>query len=565
MSAARSYVRGQVERNKRGTWLQALWYLNDTAAILAGFAVGYLLRFASPIASWIPPVDQVPPFDIYLLAAVVAVLLWVPMFQTMGLYRLRRGRWRHARRDLVRGLLFGVLVLAAVGFFYRGASFSRLATVLIWSATCVFLLVGRSAIQIWVRRWAKVRPIRFATVGRSGAGNQLIKALRRSSVPHVHAGFFSTGAPGDGPPWEVPAVAGGGTSGYTLDPDDRDSDPWDAGALGRGGGTGWSTGPGTRPNAGAGTREAGSPSTATALGSMPEHCVSEAVPHAPGRELREGDRSAAYLGSVDQIRMAASRLELDLVVLVAPQDSPDLLREVYLQCQALDLDFQFVPGLLSLWVRPVRVEEVDGMPVLRLRELPLVGWNGVLKRALDLLFSTVLLLLLAPLFAVLALAVRLDSPGPIFLRQERVGRDRRPFPMLKFRSMREDAESATGPIWAASDDPRRTRVGTFLRKWSLDELPQLLNVLAGQMSLVGPRPERPFFVHQFESQVDDYYDRHRIKSGVTGWAQVHGLRGQVPIEQRTRYDLYYIENWSLWLDLRILWMTLSAVVRHRGA
>lgn len=136
--------------------------------------------------------------------------------------------------------------------------------------------------------------------------------------------------------------------------------------------------------------------------------------------------------------------------------------------------------------------------------------------------------------------------------------------MLKFRSMRVDAEKESGPVWAQEGDPRRTRVGVFLRKWSLDELPQLWNVFVGHMSLVGPRPERPFFVHQFESNVQDYYDRHRVKSGVTGWAQVHGLRGNVPIEERTRYDLYYVEHWSFWLDLRILFLTAWAVVRHRG-
>ncbi len=186
------------------------------------------------------------------------------------------------------------------------------------------------------------------------------------------------------------------------------------------------------------------------------------------------------------------------------------------------------------------------------------------KRTLDLVVSAALLILFSPLLLLLALLVRLDSPGPIFYRQERVGRDRRPFRVVKFRSMRTDAETASGPIWASPGDPRRTRFGTFLRRWSLDELPQLWNVLRGQMSLVGPRPERPYFVHQFETRVPDYYDRHRVKSGLTGWAQVHGLRGDVSIEERTRFDLYYVENWSLGLDLRILGMTLAAVIRHRG-
>ena len=256
----------------------------------------------------------------------------------------------------------------------------------------------------------------------------------------------------------------------------------------------------------------------------------------------------------------ARELDLDLVVMT----SAERIDEVYAQCQPLDVDVQLVPEILSMWTRRVRFEEVDGLPLLRLRDLPLVGWNGVMKRTLDLLVSGLLLILLSPLFLGIAITVRMDSPGPVFHRQDRVGRDRRHFTMLKFRSMRVDAESQTGPVWASENDPRRTRVGAFLRKWSLDELPQLWNVFRGEMSLVGPRPERPVFVEQFEQRVHDYYDRHRVKSGVTGWAQVHGLRGNVPIEERTRYDLYYVENWSLWLDLRILWLTLSAVLLHRG-
>jgi exopolysaccharide biosynthesis polyprenyl glycosylphosphotransferase len=187
------------------------------------------------------------------------------------------------------------------------------------------------------------------------------------------------------------------------------------------------------------------------------------------------------------------------------------------------------------------------------------------KRTLDLILSTILLLLLSPVMLICSLAVRVGSSGPVLYRQERMGRDRRVFKILKFRSMVHGAEASTGPVWAATEDPRRTAVGEFLRKWSLDELPQLWNVFRGDMSLVGPRPERPHFVEQFHLRVPGYYGRHRIKAGLTGWAQVNGLRGNVPIEERTRYDLYYIENWTLWLDLKILFLTLRAVISHRGA
>ncbi len=233
-------------------------------------------------------------------------------------------------------------------------------------------------------------------------------------------------------------------------------------------------------------------------------------------------------------------------------------------CRKNDIDFDVVPDLRFPFRGQIQVEEVGGLPLIRARDLPLAGWNGVVKRTFDLFGSGLLLLLASPLLLFCALAVRTSSAGPILYRQARMGRDRRVFTILKFRSMRIDAEGTTGPVWARENDPRRTAVGEFLRKWSLDELPQLWNVFRGDMSLVGPRPERPYFVEQFHDSIPHYYGRHRIKAGLTGWAQVNGLRGNVPIEERTRYDLYYIENWSLWLDLRILLLTLRAVIAHPG-
>ncbi len=166
------------------------------------------------------------------------------------------------------------------------------------------------------------------------------------------------------------------------------------------------------------------------------------------------------------------------------------------------------------------------------------------------------LLILLPFLPLLALAIWFEDRGAIFYHQERMGLDGRSFMIWKFRSMRADAEASTGPVWAVKDDPRRTVVGSFLRRWSLDELPQLWNVLTGDMSLVGPRPERPTFVREFRQSLPQYMIRHRVKSGITGWAQVHGWRGNTSIRKRLEYDLYYIENWSLGLDLKILWMTL---------
>jgi exopolysaccharide biosynthesis polyprenyl glycosylphosphotransferase len=270
------------------------------------------------------------------------------------------------------------------------------------------------------------------------------------------------------------------------------------------------------------------------------------------------------LGRFDEAARVVREHAVDRLIVALPMASEEALFEILRQCRGLAVGVEFVPDVFSLVSHAARFDEVEGVPIVSLREIPLAGWNGVLKRTLDLAVTIPLLVLLSPLLLAIALAIKLDSRGPVFYRQERVGRDRRIFRIVKFRSMRVGAEEATGPTWANESDPRRTRLGTILRTWSLDELPQFFNVLRGEMSLVGPRPERPYFVDRFEELVPGYLDRHRVKSGITGWAQVNGLRGSVPIEERTRYDLYYIENWSLAFDLRILRMTLRSVFAQRG-
>jgi Undecaprenyl-phosphate glucose phosphotransferase len=225
---------------------------------------------------------------------------------------------------------------------------------------------------------------------------------------------------------------------------------------------------------------------------------------------------------------------------------------------------RLVPDLTTAFRLNPSVEDFDGMPVVLVTESPEQGWNAVVKRAFDLAGSSVGLLLLSPVLLLIAILVRLDSPGPVLYTQERVGLNGRRFRMVKFRSMRADAE-AGGPGWTTKDDPRRTPLGTWLRKLSLDELPQLWNVFAGDMSLVGPRPEQPRFVEDFRGSIPRYMLRHHVKAGMTGWAQVNGLRGDTPLEQRIEYDLYYVQHWSLWFDLRILLLTVVRVFRDASA
>ncbi|MBI1916548.1 MAG: undecaprenyl-phosphate glucose phosphotransferase [Planctomycetes bacterium] len=221
-----------------------------------------------------------------------------------------------------------------------------------------------------------------------------------------------------------------------------------------------------------------------------------------------------------------------------------------------------VPNLAGL---SMTTTNLDGLPVLGLRESPHFGLNVVVKRAMDIVLSLAALFLLSPVFLVIAAAIKLTSRGPVFFWQERCGLNGKTFHMLKFRSMRTDAEIQSGAVWAAKDDPRRTWLGTFLRRTSLDELPQLINVLKGDMSLVGPRPERPVFIQKFARTIPSYMARHRVKAGITGWAQVNGWRGNTSLRKRIQYDLYYITHWTPWLDLRILWLTVFRGFVHKNA
>ena len=204
------------------------------------------------------------------------------------------------------------------------------------------------------------------------------------------------------------------------------------------------------------------------------------------------------------------------------------------------------------------------MPIINLSQPPIRGFDWLVKRVMDMVVSCALLALLALPFAVIAILIKLTSKGPVFYTQERMGLDNKSFTIYKFRSMQDEAEKNTGPVWAVSEDPRRTGLGQLLRRFSVDELPQLYNVIKGDMSLVGPRPERPNFVRDFKRRIPKYMLRHKVKSGMTGWAQVNGWRGNTSIEKRIEHDLFYIQNWSLTLDLQILWRTWRAVLEKHA-
>jgi Undecaprenyl-phosphate glucose phosphotransferase len=255
-------------------------------------------------------------------------------------------------------------------------------------------------------------------------------------------------------------------------------------------------------------------------------------------------------GSVDQIFVAL------------PLEQASRVRDIQQWLGDEPITLHFVPDFGKLATLRGSMEELDGLSIITLQSSPLYGWNSLLKRTMDILLGCLAFWVFAPVMLLIAIIIKLTSAGPILYRQERMGLDGRRFEMLKFRTMVKDAEQLTGPVWASDEDPRVTRFGRWLRRTSLDEIPQLINVLKGEMSLVGPRPERPPLIEQFRSAIPKYMLRHKVKAGMTGWAQVNGWRGNTSLEKRIEHDLDYIENWSLWRDVKILARTLVVGFRN---
>ena len=256
------------------------------------------------------------------------------------------------------------------------------------------------------------------------------------------------------------------------------------------------------------------------------------------------------LGDLAQLTGVVERETVDEVILALPDATDEEIVDVISRCDRSTISIKVVPDLLQLMAGQMSIGELGGLPLLNVRDVALRGWRLSLKRAVDVVISASALVLLSPWLLLIALLIKRDSPGPVFFIQERMGLDGRSFPMIKFRSMRANAEQMG--TWTVKDDPRRTSLGKLLRRTNIDELPQFINVLLGHMSVVGPRPEQPYYVEEFRKQIPRYMERHREKAGITGWAQVNGLRGDTSIEKRTKYDLWYVENWSVWLDIKII-------------
>ena len=270
------------------------------------------------------------------------------------------------------------------------------------------------------------------------------------------------------------------------------------------------------------------------------------------------------IGSADNMKELIKKYQIDEIILTDSNLSKHRILKIIEQCSDYCVTFKYIPDTFSLMTLNVSSDLIGSMPVMELKPIPLDGWGRILKRIIDLLFSFILLILLSPIFFLVTLLQILTSKGPIFYGQDRIGRDEKKFNCYKFRSMYVDKcdFAAGGSKWTTKDDEkiRITPLGRILRKTNIDELPQLWNIFIGNMSFVGPRPEQPKFVEKFESEIPEYFRRHRVKAGLTGWAQVNGLKGDTSIKERVRYDIYYIENWSLFLDLKILLKTIKLII-----
>jgi len=271
-------------------------------------------------------------------------------------------------------------------------------------------------------------------------------------------------------------------------------------------------------------------------------------------------------GNLGEIGSFLEKNTVDQVWIALPIDAGKKISELMRLISTYDsVEIRLVPDIFDFRLLNFSVSEIVGLPVLNLTDSPMYGINKVSKKIEDLVVSILALLLLLPVFSIIALGVKLSSRGPVFYKQERMSWNGSTFNMLKFRSMPQNAEEETGAKWANKDDNRATRFGGFLRRTSLDELPQLINVIKGDMSIVGPRPERPIFIEKFKKEIPDYMNKHLVKAGITGWAQANGWRGDTDLATRIEYDLYYIENWSILFDIKIMLITLFGGMTGKNA
>jgi putative colanic acid biosynthesis UDP-glucose lipid carrier transferase len=281
--------------------------------------------------------------------------------------------------------------------------------------------------------------------------------------------------------------------------------------------------------------------------------------------LRVSGGSRHILGDLTDLVQFIQQHTIDQIWLAMPLKEEDRVKSLLYELRHCTANIRFVPDIFGFCLLNHSITEVAGLPIVNLSVTPMEGLNLWLKAAEDQILALIILVLMSPFMLLIAIGVKLSSSGPVFYRQVRVSWNGKPFVMLKFRTMCVDSEEGTGPVWAKPGASRATQFGALLRKTSLDELPQFINVLRGDMSIVGPRPERPVFVEQFKDEIPDYMKKHMVKAGITGWAQVNGWRGDTDLKKRIEHDLYYIENWSVWFDIKIILLSIFKGFVHQNA
>ena len=484
--------------------LIAITVLLDFCFVATAIVVAYWVRFES---GWTPEVLSLhkggtPPLDDYFRLIPLMAIIWLMTLKALKLYRPESNATFSAFWTLCKAAGISLIATLAVLFFiYHHDAYSRWIMLLASGFSLVWLFLGRWVLHRF-RQSIHAQGVgvnRLAIVGNSDARvEEFINVLNTKS-----------------------------DSGYEV------------------------------------------------VGIIDEIAVSkETVSHQPSAvrhkrvllnvnllaESQYADNQLQSLGKSQDLLELVRKHRLDTLFIVSPTVPNDTILQILHACEGVPVQINVLPEL-SEFIRNGRdtITFYDDIPVLQLRETPMQGGRGIVKRLIDIVLSAFALIVLSPLLLTIAIVIRLTSPGSAIFHQERVGRGGKPFRIYKFRSMRVDAEEKVGHVWAKSDDPRQTALGKFLRRWSLDELPQFFNVLKGDMSLVGPRPEMSGLIDTFSESIPHYLARQRVKSGMTGWAQVNGFRGNTSLEERVSYDRYYIENWSLALDIKIILKTLWAI------
>jgi Undecaprenyl-phosphate glucose phosphotransferase len=481
-----------------------IYIFSDIAGILISFYLAYQIRFFSITVRIMPITKGIPPLSVYIQATLYVALVWAFIFGLMGHYKKRSPSSFDRFWEVVRGVTAGAVLIIASTFFYRGESFSRLVMGYAWAASIIILFLFRQFIYRYelamFRRGDIVK--RTIIVGDEPAGLKLYGKLKTQPAWGINPIGFVTN--------ENPDIVG------------QQKDLFEANNL-----------------------------------SNNSNCGIAIDLEGP-RDLQNAGR--LWLGSIQDLENIINENHINLIIFNLPPEQGYIIENFVMGSENLGLEYMLTPDTLAIITSNAATLQVEGIPLICWGKTPLEGYHRVIKRGFDLLLSAFGLMVSSIPLLVLWPMIKIDSPGPIFYRQKRLGRDGRIFTIFKLRTMAHDPDDKPG--WTVKNDPRLTRIGKHLRRWNIDELPQLYNVLTGRMSIVGPRPEQPAYVEKFRNGIPRYFHRHRVKSGMTGWAQVNGLRGDTSIDERTRYDLYYVENWSLVFDLKIILLTVRNMFRN---